>query len=354
MPPPPPREDAGAPARKLVASRFLRALLDSGERLGVDRKRVLAEIGVDASAAEDPAGFVPVSTMTRAWEIVPALSNDPCFGLHAAESTPLGVYGPLDLAAMSSATVGEALTKAVRYYATMGAMSNLTITGAKPGTLFVGLEPVVRASTDLRHYVEHLFALVISRMRMATLALANENPRVEIRFVHAAPSADVGTKEHARVLGPSVRFGTSANALIVDARTANLPLVTANPDLAPLLEREGQRLALRPDAPIGERVRSAIELGFREGGVELADVAKRLGLGARTLQRNLQRDGSSFADVLDAVRKEFALDTLASRGTPPSELAYTLGFSQPSAFFRAFKRWTGTTPALWLQRESGL
>jgi len=336
--------------RTLVAARFLRALLDSGERLGVPRARALSEIGIEASIADDPAGFVPVATMTRAWEVVPALSADPCFGLHAGETTPLGVYGPLDLATMSSATVGEALAKVVRYYATMGAMSHLDVARTKSGGLVLRLEPVVRASTDLRHYVEHLFALVVTRIRMASLALANGDADIEVRVVHAAPPPSLGTTEHTRVLGPKVAFGARVNELSIDARTIALPLVTANPELGPILEREGKRLSLRPDAPIAERVRTAIEQGLGDGsGVELGDVAKRLGLGARTLQRNLQKDGASYADVLDAVRRDFALKTLEAGSAAASDLAYTLGFSQPSAFFRAFKRWTNTTPALWLE-----
>lgn len=338
-------------ARTLVAARFLRALLDAGERLGVDRASALAKIGVSAREADDPAGFLPVSTMTLAWEIVPEASGDPLFGLHAAESAPLGVYGPLDLATMSSATVGEAMERAVRYYGVMGAMSELAITRAKSGDVRLRLQPLVRARTDLRHYVEHLFALVVTRIRMASLAIAREDVDAACRFVHAAPPEAVGTAEHARVFGARFRFGEKENELVIGARTATLPLVTANPELSPLLEREGRRLALRPDAPIGDRVKTAIEQGLREGGVDLADVAKRLGIGARTLQRNLQSEGTSFADVLDGVRRDFALKTLADGGAGASDLAYTLGFSQPSAFFRAFKRWTGTTPALWIDNK---
>lgn len=302
--------------------------------------------------------------MTRAWEIVPERSGDRCFGLHAAETAPLGVYGPLDLATMSSATVGEALERTVRYYATMGAMSELSIAREKTGALRLVVKPVVKARTDLRQYVEHLFALVVTRIRMAALAHARDAPRrppgaattvgpggatsldIIVRFTHAAPPR---ATEHARVLGPRVRFGQRVNELVVGAKTASLPLVTANPELSPLLEREGKRLALRPDATTAERVRAAIEQGLRDGRVELADVAKRLGVGARTLQRSLARDRESFADILDAIRRDVALKTLADGGAA-SDLAYTLGFSQPSAFFRAFKRWTGTTPAEWTIR----
>ncbi|MBX3190788.1 MAG: AraC family transcriptional regulator [Labilithrix sp.] len=332
----------GANPRKLAAARFLRALLDAGERLGVDRTQALAAIGVSAEESEDPSGWIPAFRMTRAWEIVPEMSGDPCFGLHAAEATPLGVFGPLDLATMSSATVGDALERMARYYETLGAMSRAHAHREPDGAMRLSLELQIERTERLRHYVENFFAIVVTRMKMASLAAARDEIDVSLRFAHRAPPA---LEEHARVFGPRVRFASGADEIVVGAKTATLPLVTANPELSAMLEREGERLALRPDAPIVDRVRSAIEQAMREGAVGLDDVAKKLGVGPRTIQRQLQSDGTSFADVLDAVRRDVALKTLADGGAAASELAYVLGFSQPSAFYRAFRRWTGTTPS---------
>jgi|GEM_PF-707204 len=333
-----------ATSPKLAAARFLRALLEAGERGGVDRAAVMRAIGITAMEVDDPSGWIPAAQMTRAWELVPEMSGDPSFGIHAAETSPLGVFGPLDFATMSSATVGDALGRVVKYYATMGAMSELRLAHDKGGAIRLTTKVIVKGKGDLRHFVENLFALIVTRIRMAAMFAARGDIDVRVRFVHAAPRDGA---EHLRVFGPNVTFRASRDELSIGAKTAAMVLLTSNPDLSPILEREGERLGLRPDAPIVERVRRAIEQAMRGGGVGLDDVARKLGVGPRTVQRLLQRDGTSFADVLDAVRKDIAIKTLESGGAVASELAYALGFAQPSAFYRAFRRWTGKTPSQW-------
>jgi AraC-like DNA-binding protein len=321
----------------------LRALLEAGERTGVDRAEALAAIGVTPAEVDDPAGWIATSRMARAWSVVPAMSGDPSFGIHAAETTPLGVFGPLDLAAMSSATVGEALARVVRYYASMGAMSKLALTHAGSGALHLTASVVVARRVDHRHFVENLFAVVVTRIRMVIMAAARGELDVSVSFAHAAPA---DTSAHARVFGARVAFGAKHDELVVGPKTAAMPLLTSNPELSPLLEREGERLALRPDAPIADRVRGALARTMRDGRVGLGDVARALGLGPRSVQRQLQHDGTTFAAVLTAVRRDVAFQTLTDGGSA-SELTYVLGFSQPSAFYRAFRRWTGTTPTAW-------
>ncbi len=324
--------------------RFLRALLDVGERLGVDRDEALSRLGVDRAASEDATGWVPVATMTRAWEVVPELSGDPIFGLHAAEAAAPGVYGPLDLAAMSSPTVGDGVLLLERYYATLGGMSDVKAVRDDDGSVRIALTPVVKATTDLRHYVENFFAVIVTRLASAVALPPKERLATRQTFVHRPPE---DTTEHARIFGPELSFGAKKNELVLPPATAGVSLRTANPELTTILEREGARLALRPDAPMRERVTKAIEQGLREGDATLEAIAKRLAIGARTLQRSLQSEGTSFGDVLDGVRREVALKSVAEGKPAISELSYALGFAQPSAFYRAFKRWTGTVPAEW-------
>lgn len=331
------------PGPRLAAARLLRALLDAGERAGVDRAAALDAIGVTAAAVDDPNGWIATSRMARAWRIVPEMSLDPCFGMHAAETTPLGVFGPLDLAAMSSATVGDALERVVRYYASLGAMSKLGLVREADGSIRLSASLLVERRGDHRHFFENLFAVVVTRIRMVILASARGELDVSVCFAHAAPR---DTSEHARVFGPRVQFAARRDELVIGGKTAVMPLLTSNPELSPVLEREGERMALRPDAPIAERVRSALARSMREGRVGLDDVARTLGLGPRSVQRQLQSAGLSFAEILDAVRREVALQALTDGGHA-SELSYVLGFSQPSAFYRAFRRWTGTTPTAW-------
>ena len=323
----------------LAAAKFLRALLDSARKVGVDPDAVLATLDVDRDVVDDPTGWIDASVMARAWELVPRLARDAVFGLHAAEDMPLGVYGPLELAVIASATVEIALARVERYYRLLGALTDLRVSRASSGIISVRATPAAPAAQGLRHYYEHMLALIVVRLRAIVVAL--DPKMLVVTFAHGAPG---DTAEHLRVLGPNVRFGAAHNEITLDARAGKLPLRTAQPELAALLERHSAAQELRPDAPTPDRVRRALAQALRVGDASLATVATKLGRAPRSIQRDLQARGTTFAEVLDEVRREAATHYVADGAMALGEIAFLLGFSESSAFHRAFKRWTNTTP----------
>jgi AraC-like DNA-binding protein len=323
---------------RFASSKLLRALLDSGARAGVDVAAVTASLGVHKGTLDDPHGWVSADQMSRAWQTVPDASGDPAFGLRAGAETPPGVYGPLDLATMSSPTVADALERMVRYYRLVGAMSALSLSRAADGAGTLRVRLLAPTQTDLRHYFEHIFALVVTRIRLVTVS-AREDWSVSFR--HAAPS---DRTTHTRILGARVRFSQPEDALVIGGETMRLELRTASPALSAMLEAEEARVTTRADAPIDARVRSALVTTLRDGDASLAGVARRLSMSPRTVQRALGGAGTTFAAVLDGVRRDAAERHLAEGKLSVGEIAFSLGFSQASAFHRAFKRWTGRTP----------
>jgi AraC-like DNA-binding protein len=320
-----------------VAVLLLRALLDAARRARVPTDRVLEAIGVAEKTALDIDGWISVDAMTQAWTLVPALSNDPDFGLHAGENVPAGVYGLLEFAVISSPTFHAALERVARFYRLLGAMSELTF--ALDGRdVRLMLRPVVAVDANrLRHYTEHFFAMLVTRGR--ALARDEIGPRL-IRFVHDAPA---NVTEHARVFQTKVMFGQPRNEIVLDRTALDTPLRTSNAGLARVLEETSSALLASVDADLVQHLRAALPEAMRAGDAGIAIVAKKLGMSTRTLQRKLRERDTSFADVLDEVRREIAERYAASGDTSFAEVAFLLGFSQPSAFHRAFKRWTGTT-----------
>ena len=340
----------GAPRVRVVAplaaAKFLRALLDSARKVGVDPDAVMASLDVTRDVIDDPAGWIDASVMARAWELVPRLASDPVFGLHAAEDMPLGVYGPLELAVIASATVEAALTRVERYYRLLGSMTDLRVSRASDGAITVRATPVSPAAHGLRHYYEHMLALLVVRLRAIVVDL-NER-MIVVTFAHAAPA---DTSEHRRLLGPNVRFGAAHNEITLAPHAGALPLRTAHPDLAAVLEQHSAAQELRPDAPMPERVRRALAQALRAGDASLATVATKLARAPRSIQRDLHAEGTTFADVLDEVRRETAARYVAEGTMAIGEIAFLLGFSQSSAFHRAFKRWTRSTPSAYRARS---
>lgn len=329
------------PSTRTSSAIFLRALAGAGERAGVDIKRLLDDLGVEQALLDDPDGWVPVEVMIRAWREVPLRSHDPDFGLHAAEQSPTGVYGVLEYATLSSLTVRQAFERLIRYYRMIGGMFDASFRMAgDEGRLL--LRCIVDADEiSERHFVEMYFAFVATRVRLLTQR--NCSPR-RVEFAHAAPER---TGEHLRIFGVVPEFSRVHNALVFDRELLELKLRAANPALAAFLEAKGEAIygSRRQDVPLEERVSGAVVEGLAQGDVTLDSVAKRLAVGARTLQRRLREADVSFAQLVDRERERAARRYVGERDVALAEVAFLLGFSQPSAFHRAFKRWTGTTPA---------
>jgi AraC-like DNA-binding protein len=145
------------------------------------------------------------------------------------------------------------------------------------------------------------------------------------------------------------RCTRSLNALELTTDAAGRPVLTADPLLSRVVVRHAE--ALLAERPAAETTAGTVRrmltrlLGDDEAGCSLTAVSASLHMSERSLQRRLADEGVSFDALLDELRRELALRYLADEKVAIAEIAYLLGYSEPSAFHRAFKRWTGTTPA---------
>jgi AraC-like DNA-binding protein len=136
------------------------------------------------------------------------------------------------------------------------------------------------------------------------------------------------------------------NALVFDYPLLDLPIIEPNPQLLPLFEKAaGEALAIsKSDETYADRVVRVIlgELGRDTPSVE--STAEKLGISIRSLQLYLKREGVSYSGLLHEIRRDAAINYLKDKNAAISEIAYFLGFSESSAFQRAFKKWTGVSP----------
>jgi AraC-like DNA-binding protein len=162
-------------------------------------------------------------------------------------------------------------------------------------------------------------------------------------FEHAQPASVVA---HKRIFQAPVYFKCERTELIFATRLLTLSLPKADSNLVSLLQRNAEAL-LDPEPgrdAITDQVRRVINEISAPGALQLRAVARKLGLSARTLQRRLNEEGSSFDELVRETRSTRAKNYLRRNELAICEIAYLLGFSQPSAFHRAFHRWTGMTP----------
>ena len=326
----------------MIGTVFLRALTEAGARHGVLEARVCDELGVSEALLHDASASVSLDVATRAWLLVPELSNQPDFGLVAAETMPPGSYGELEYAVLSSPNAKEALARAVRFQRVTYAMSDLSFTVDGARAIIRSRSFGLASDEELRHYIEHGFAFVATRAR----ALVDPGPRpLRVAFPHQRPAS---TRVHQRIFGDVVHFGQPRAELVYATKDLERPLTSYDPAFLERFSDEDQKLAAaaaRAASSTKERVRHILHAMMRQGDGSMASVARAVGQSTRTLQRNLRAEGAGFSELVDEVRAGEARRYVVEGKLSYGEIAFRLGFSQQSAFFRAFKRWTRTTPS---------
>jgi AraC-like DNA-binding protein len=174
---------------------------------------------------------------------------------------------------------------------------------------------------------------------------------IEAAFQHPPPA---NAARYQEVLGCPVHFNADELRLVIPRAVFDRPLRRADEQLFDYLERHAQALlerAVERDTA-SALVRQTLCARLREGEPRQGDVARALALSERTLQRRLTEEGTSFAAILDEIRAELARMYLGDPNLAVFEVAYLVGYSEPSAFVRAFRRWTGTNPREYRQRQS--
>jgi AraC-like DNA-binding protein len=194
--------------------------------------------------------------------------------------------------------------------------------------------PVVKDEPRGRVLTEFPFASLALRARGATSAF---EPRA-VRFTHAGESAPI----YDEVFRAPVTFGADYDELELPVVQLAQPLASADPITSEVLEERIAKLAMPPELSLVERVRRATRENL---DASPDDVAKALGVSARTLRRQLDQANTTFRDIAEGARRQRA-DELLATGMAIKEVAFALGFSEPSAFSRAYKRWTGSAPAV--------
>ena len=175
-----------------------------------------------------------------------------------------------------------------------------------------------------------------------------------VSFRHVAQGARA---EYARVFGVAPGFSAAENSLTFSLAVLDRPLPTMDPLLSRVIERHAEALLRQRPTPAettAARVRRLLceTLGKEPAAVTLAGLAGRLRMSERSLQRRLSDEGQTFDGLLDELRHELSLRYLADKKIAIAEVAFLLGYSEPSAFHRAFKRWTGKTPNQVRQRAA--
>jgi AraC-like DNA-binding protein len=319
---------------------LLRGLLSYARDHDVDAAIVLRHAGIDEQLLDYERPPLDASALGEAVRSVARLTHDHTLGLSVGTAVPLQALGVLGDLLTHCATLRNALAESVQYLPFLLPMSRLRLLEEGERAHLVFESPYAEPSQG-RFTVELAFAVAV---RVGRHYLGAGHTPTEVRFRH------VGARNEAayeRAFGCPVRFESARNELVFPRTMLEARQPFPDDALWRLLKRRADDLLVQERARelLHERVRHVLRHEVDLGRVDPAAIARRLGVSPRSLRRRLGDEGHSLSAIADDVRRELALSELLNPEMPIKHIADRVGFSEVSAFHRAFKRWTGVTPA---------
>lgn len=330
-------------ARPTVSAGYARALLDYAVSCGVDRTVLLERSKIAADRLLDQDNRVPMAAYVALMRAAKTLCDAPALGLEFGASTRFDAFSIVGLICRSAGTMGEALQHLNRYRRLIaevdlgGERERFTIMPREDGLWLEDRRPDPDAFPEL---TEETFARFVSEVARSF----PDAPFVTaVRVTHPRPAH---AADYSRILRAPVTFDSDRNAMRIDPSWLSLKTRDANAYVFGVFNERAEALLSRLEA--STTVRGQLETlllpRLHLGDADMAATARTMGMSRQTLYRRLKAEGAGFDQVLDGLRRETALSYLENERLSVSETAYLVGFSDRSAFSRAFKRWTGRSP----------
>jgi len=313
---------------------------------GVDPPEVFASAGFDIDILDDPDNPVPFATVGRVIAIAEQRTGCAHIGLLIGERHALPVLGLVGQLGRHSADVGSALRSLIAHLHLhdRGAVPTLWV---KDGVAILGYAIFAADVPGARHIYDAAIAITFNVMR--ELCGADWRPD-EVLIAHSAPRAVAAFRKFFKV---PVRFDAEQTALVFPARCLAQKIDGADAALLRIFKDEVDELEARSDNELPERLRRALRGLVTAGRGSRDEVARLVSMHRRTLNRRLEAHGTTFQALADEVRFHVACQLLRDTRMPLAQIAATFDYADASAFTRAFRRWSGTTPSEWRASRTG-
>lgn len=310
---------------------------------GLSRAQLAEHFEVDLAVLDDVDGRLPLRTLVRMWNELPELVSDPDMPLHVVEHVTTQEIPLLALLFLASPTLADGFKQLERYQRVTHDLS---------------LEPASRwvhdgAVSHVELYHERsaitpptgaVIDALLAMLLMARMATGKEITPLYVSLRHPLPHDPAKYRAAFRC---DVQFGAERDRMTLAASDLALPHLEPSRTLERMAELYADTmLAALPThaGPLGA-IRAALRERLPKGDVSLSELAPALGVSRRTLQRRLEQAGTNLRTLVDEERKQLALGYIKRKRLSLSDIALLLGFSELSAFTRAFTRWTDVTPS---------
>ncbi|MDI1442829.1 AraC family transcriptional regulator [Polyangium sp. 6x1] len=327
-------------------ARLAGRIVDVAAASGTDTTALCHAAGLSGEDLRSPETRVPLTSIYTLVEKAAAAIAEPLFGVRVASGVDVEIFDVLGFLVLTSPTFGVAMERTLRYQRLWNDGERYSLV-VEAGRAHLRYEPF-GAERRAHRLMAEMFAFDVGVN--APKLVAEPAFATAIRF-RGEPSCDRAAYEAA--FHAPVTFASPIDEVVLPANMFEKAMPLANEAMHAYFQRHADAALaqLGPEASLLSRLRTFVADRLPEGDASLAAAAASLGMSSRTLQRRLRAEGTSFEDLVDGVRRARAMAYLDAR-VSIAEVAYLLGYAEPSVFHRAFKRWTGMTPESWRAAEA--
>jgi AraC-like DNA-binding protein len=330
---------------KTISGYLTRSLIQFAAHQGMDIEDLCSEVGLDPVALTTPDHRILLSVHYAVWREVVKQTGDENLGLHFGEAFNLGNYGIVGYILLNCQTLADVFEKYCRYsYLFCQGIPSRLLVSEGMAFLEYNFSPELTFQHDQleesRYDAECTFVSTLVAVKSLT---GKELRPSAVSFRHTSPG-DIS--EHQRIFQTDLKFSMPFNRLAFNAAYLDWPVLSSNANLLSFFEPQADAMlgTLNGGDRYTQKVAYLIAEHLKGELPKIGTIASELLVSIRHLQRELQAEGTSFQQLLDKTRQELALRYLKDSEFSIHDIAFLLGFSAPSAFNRAFKRWTGKTP----------
>ena len=307
---------------------------------GIDPDPVIREAGLDPRLFDDGANIILHAALGRLLTLSVAHTNCPHFGLLVGQRATILSLGLVGRLMQHSETLGDAMRALVSSLSIQnrGAVPSLTISGDMALFTFSVYQPEAESADQIS---DGSLAVAVNAIR--SLCGADWNP-TEVFLPRAAPADQTPYRRHFRV---PIRFNQESATLVFPAGDLERRVAGANPILRDMLDEKIQQLKGAQGCEFSDDIRRLLRTRLTSHHCSAEDIAELLAMHRRTLSRRLKGSGIGYRGITNEIRFEIARQLLQDTQVPLGQIAAALGYSEASAFTRAFRRWSGQTPTTW-------
>jgi len=329
-----------------IQQQFILSFLGYMAHRGIDVDRLcqLSGISYHDICHKDQINIAAIQ-LEQLWKNACVMTNDKLLGAHFGESMQLAALGVVGQLIQTSNSVQEALSHAIKFVPLITNCMYITLTVPPNLDVFkISIVPTDNEHCPYPFTLQHMrdYLLVFTLLELDGLLLKKIQP-LTVTF-----NSDLhDQKEYERILRYPIIPNDRECSLTFDKQVLSLPLISANHDIQAYLLFQVNTLIkdINSEMPLQSKIYNYLITNSFLYSLSLESVAANFNMSVRSLQRKLKEEGTSFIEVVDTVKAELSICYLQSGNYSIKEIAYTLGYNESSAFLRAFKRWTGKTPA---------